>query len=771
MLTSLLASRLDRSEGVAPRFFRLKSADDRSALEELLAGEPRVVVHDAFLEQAAELIDAREPRRALSREDVARAVAAWRGGLLAEELGVWVYYPWSRRLVHLLDEADFIELRTVRNLYKITHDEQAALASKRVGVVGLSVGQSVALTLATERVAGELRIADMDRLGLSNLNRIRSGVHGLGVHKTTLVAREIAELDPFLKVRRFDDGLTEANVDAFFLEGGRLDAIVDECDDLATKVMIRVRARALGIPVIMDTSDRGLIDVERFDNEPARPIFHGLTGELDPKSLRGLSMDERLPHLFKLNGATSSARMIASLVEIGVSIKTWPQLASAVVLGGAIAADTIRRILLEQISASGRYLVDLEAIVCAVPNDGEPPPLFATAPVTPDAAPLPAPAPTRAVVAPAHATLVRGPVADSANLLAIVKAASTAPSGGNRQPWRWLAKGERLWLCQDRTRAAALLDFQGTASYMALGAAVESAVLAAHARGLSVRVSPFPKDAPAGDVVALLELGPAAPSSESHAFDALAEQLYARCTNRRLGTRTPLGADRARALQRAAESVRGVRLALLESEAALTEIARVLGAGDRIRFLSKALHTEMIDEARWSKDDAERTRDGIDIDTLELGKKERAGLTLCKSWAAMQAIARFGGGEALERGVKRAIEASAAVGLLVVDGVTPRHFFDGGRALQRLWLTSTRDGLSLQPLSALPYLFARLLRGGGEELAPKQCQQLEVLRGEYERVLPVRREHGELLLFRLGEAPAPTTRALRRHVEDVLTFL
>jgi hypothetical protein len=64
------------------------------------------------------------------------------------EYGVWAYYPWSNRLVHLLDEAEFVELRTNRNCYKISPDERDRLARQRIGVVGLSVGQSVALVLA-----------------------------------------------------------------------------------------------------------------------------------------------------------------------------------------------------------------------------------------------------------------------------------------------------------------------------------------------------------------------------------------------------------------------------------------------------------------------------------------------------------------------------------------------------------------------------------------------------------------------------------------------
>ncbi|HRF79656.1 MAG TPA: hypothetical protein PL070_06180, partial [Flavobacteriales bacterium] len=90
--------------------------------------------------------------------------------------GVWVFYPWADRLVHLLDEPEFALVRTDRNRNKITREEQAELATKKVGVIGLSVGQSVSLTLALERSFGEIRLADFDTLELSNLNRIRSGV-------------------------------------------------------------------------------------------------------------------------------------------------------------------------------------------------------------------------------------------------------------------------------------------------------------------------------------------------------------------------------------------------------------------------------------------------------------------------------------------------------------------------------------------------------------------------------------------------------------------
>lgn len=173
-----------------------------------------------------------------------------------------VLYPWLNKAVYVLNEADFSFVRTSRNLYKITSEEQRTLSSAKLGVVGLSVGQSVAVTLAMERSFGTIKLADFDHLDLSNLNRLRAGVVDLGLPKVVLVAREIAEIDPYLNIELYPEGLTIENLNDFVDD---LDVLIDECDSLLMKIAMRKRARSKGIPVVMDTSDRGMIDVERFD--------------------------------------------------------------------------------------------------------------------------------------------------------------------------------------------------------------------------------------------------------------------------------------------------------------------------------------------------------------------------------------------------------------------------------------------------------------------------------------------------------------------------
>jgi hypothetical protein len=179
-----------------------------------------------------------------------------------------------------------------------------------------------------------------------------------------IAAREIAELDPFIKVKVFDDGLTEQNMEAFFTEGGNLDIFIEECDGVDIKILSRIMAKKLRIPVVMEMNDRGMLDIERFDLEPERPLLHGMVPEVDIATLKGLTDAEKLP-IFSpmLELQNASSRMKYSLSEIGKTITTWPQLASSVVLGGAMVADTCRRIALNQLKSSGRYYIDFEQLI------------------------------------------------------------------------------------------------------------------------------------------------------------------------------------------------------------------------------------------------------------------------------------------------------------------------------------------------------------------------------------------------------------------------
>lgn len=93
-------------------------------------------------------------------------------------------------------------------------------------------------------------------------------------------------------------------------------------------------------------------------------LFHGLVGSLNYKELSTLTKDQIVPMALKITGiSTVSTRMKASLLEVNQTITSWPQLASAVYLGGATVSHTSRNLLLGAGVESGRYYVDLGELI------------------------------------------------------------------------------------------------------------------------------------------------------------------------------------------------------------------------------------------------------------------------------------------------------------------------------------------------------------------------------------------------------------------------
>lgn len=310
-----------------------------------LVGDPDIEVVDTIDQQ---------------RADLARLLPAPQSAHVSEPTR-WYYYPWQRCVVHLLGPAAFRSVRADRNRDKITADEQQRLQQLRVGVVGLSSGYAISHALVLEGICQQIRLADFDDIELSNLNRVPGTVFDLGANKAVVAARRMAELDPYVDVRLWPGGL-DMNSIGEFLDG--LDVVIEQCDSFEIKLEARLACRRLRVPVIMATSDRGMLDVERYDLESDRPPFHGLLGDVQPNDFVGMAVQERISYFQRiLSPDQLSPRMAASLGEIGATVSTWPQLASDIYLGAATAAAAVRRLGLGQPLPSGRVRIDLDEIL------------------------------------------------------------------------------------------------------------------------------------------------------------------------------------------------------------------------------------------------------------------------------------------------------------------------------------------------------------------------------------------------------------------------
>jgi hypothetical protein len=737
-----------------PQVFDPKSDEHRHQIDGLMT-QGCAQVYDTIEEQTCEVIKARRPSRTFSKHELDQeARNIWQADS-PSEYGLWVYFPWLRCLVHTLPESEYHFLRSNRNCYKITPEERNQLRSFTIGIVGLSAGKAAAQTLALEGIGGSFRLADFDTLSLSNLNRLQGGIQHIGLNKTILAARQMFEINPFLRIELFEEGITESNMDTFFVSDCSLDLLIEECDDLYMKVRLREAARGRRIPVLMETSDRGLLDIERFDMEPDRPLFHGVVGSINAADLKGLSTKQKLPLVLKILDINQASTTIkASMLEIEETLETWPQLGSAVMLGGAVITDTARRILLGQLQGSGRFYIDLEALVkreCAVTLSEPAAKTVRAAESYYPISPYPRPAGRNA----------NGVSSDEIRF--IVYHGSLAPSGGNAQPWRFEWRKQQLDAIHLPDRSWTLLDFNNCASYVAFGAVAENIDLAARELGLHADIEAVP-DRTLTDLIFRARFRRDATIATN---TPLFEQIRLRVTNRKLGERQPLSLAEETALEEVARCS-GAKLSFLKESSALEQVGEVIARCDRFIFLNQQTHREMIGEIRWNPEQVLSTRDGIDIASLHLPAADAAVMQLLTDWAPLSYLRQLKRGHGLERNSGKMIAAASAVGLLAFSGTDPLSYFDGGRAMQRVWLTATTLGLAFHPMTALPYLLARLTRGDGEGLTAENQQELTELGEVYRYLLPIPDDHAEIMLFRLAKAEPPTVRSLRRGLDEVL---
>lgn len=112
---------------------------------------------DTIDRQMADLAQVRLPAvgAGAERRHFIEAALSASGG--SASFGNWVWLPWESRIAHLLGEDDYFDVITNRNQNKITRAEQLRLRTKRIGVVGLSVGGEAAVTVAQEHLCSEPR--------------------------------------------------------------------------------------------------------------------------------------------------------------------------------------------------------------------------------------------------------------------------------------------------------------------------------------------------------------------------------------------------------------------------------------------------------------------------------------------------------------------------------------------------------------------------------------------------------------------------------------
>lgn len=364
-----------------------------------------------------------------------------------------------------------------------------------------------------------------------------------------------------------------------------------------------------------------------------------------------------------------------------------------------------------------------------------------------------APTPPRSAVAVPPAAIQR-----------IVEACVLAPSVGNSQPFRYSWDGEKLSVHLVPDRANPFLNFLNPDTWLCLGAILMNLRVAAAAEGYSVEVSLLLQGGKDG-VAAYAAFAPgAAPEG------ALAPFLAERCTNRRSHDERPLSDEARAALSAAAAAYPMVKLDWVTAPAKKNVVAEAMSVYNRILFENDGLLSSFLKWLRRSPEEAERTRDGLSLPSLEIGRSGWLFLFAASS-ARAAILSKVGFYRFFSRFTRHQVARSGAFGLLSIPMSDTADIVRAGEAMEAIWLTAARLGLAFQPLAGILMLMSRVRFSGGAGLSPAHQRLTVRMMANLGRLFPGFDGGLPVIFFRVGHAPPPTARSGRRPLEDVFDKL
>lgn len=353
-----------------PIVINMGAAGAEQELKQLVTKQPIVRLFDNYDEQLAELFLSNNAQLfkanlEVKRSSIADYLKAHYGTTPAWKKGSWVYYPWDGTLLHVLEQELFWRLRTLRNQILLTDNEQAAFRSINIGCVGMSVGSNGAAAIALTSGSQHLKLADGAVFSGSNLNRVRTAVRNIGLNKCVVMAREIYEMNPYMKIEATAYNIDQSNIAQFFDKPWKLDLVVDEIDDLETKVRLRVEAKKRAIPVIMVTEpgNQVMLDVERYDLDPSLELFNGLAPGVEQLlEKKDLTQREKLKFVAKIIGVKNlPLRDQQAMLKVGATIPSAPQLGSTAMMAGGVIGFAARELAANPSNLkSGRHIISIE---------------------------------------------------------------------------------------------------------------------------------------------------------------------------------------------------------------------------------------------------------------------------------------------------------------------------------------------------------------------------------------------------------------------------
>ncbi|ACN17717.1 UBA/THIF-type NAD/FAD binding family protein [Desulforapulum autotrophicum HRM2] len=641
-----------------------------------------------------------------------------------------------------------------RNIGLLTPEEQEILAKSKIAIPGMGgVGSAHLITMVRTGI-GRFNIADFDIYEPANVNRqFGARVPDFGRPKLDVMKEQALSINPFLEITEFPDGINAENMD-LFLDG--VSVVIDSLDFFAFDIRRQLfnRAREKGIYVItagplgfgsamlVFAPDRGIAFDDYFniieDMKPEDQYLAFAMG-LAPKALQFKYMDTSKLSFKSRKGPSLN---IACQLCTGMAGTE----AVRIILGKGMIKPVpyysqfdpyLRKYCIKKLNMGNKHPWQRIKTVLVKKM------LTRNTPIGPEEPEKPV-------------SLCRDGKISGELLDYIIKAGIQAPSGDNVQPWKFAKTNNRITLYLDKAADESFFNVHQMASVISCGAVIENMKITATGFGLKADLSYGE-----GDTMAQVDLS----INDAVEKDLLADYIWKRKTNRKLFEKRKASQGLLVELRDSIQNIQGTGIHFITDTDSLEKLARVVSKADRIRTERQDLHEHFFKMIRFSPEETLDKRDGFYIKNLEAGVDGEAFLRTTRSWPVMNIANKLGFGKIVAKAAYDALIHSSGAALVVVRGINTESYLNGGRALERVWLTLSRYGFELQPMTAITLFLLRKQLDGDGAFDSKHRKLLNEIRGEYGALFPDCdfTQDGQVMLFRFGKASQIKYQTLRKY--------
>ncbi len=644
-----------------------------------------------------------------------------------------------------------------RNIGWVTEFEQQQLRGKKIAVAGLGgVGGVHLLSLARLGI-GSFHIADLDTFDVANFNRqIGATLSTVGEHKTAVLAEMTRDINPEIELTTFDEGVDEANLDAF-LDGA--DLFVDGLDFFAFDIRARIFARCAerGIPAI--TAAPIGMGVSYLIFMPGSMTFEQYF------AIDGESRERQCVH-FTL-GLTPRQFQLAYLVDptrLDLTAGRGPShIAACNLCAGVVAAESVKILLRRGSIRAAPWCHQYD------PYRGKSKSTYLYWGSRNPLQVLKRHIGYRRIVRITRRARPHFEPEGETEIEKILGLAKWAPSGDNAQPWRFDILGnDRADIRLGGADHDNIYEYEdGEPTLLSGGFLLESVAIAASRFGRALDWTYHGREAGGAHRISV-----SLPRTEGVAVDSLFPFLAIRSVDRRRYRHAPLTGDQKHEL----EAALGPDLAItwFETLSEKWRMARVNAAATNIRLRLREtydVHEQILDwDHLFSPDRVPVSALGLDAAAVKLMAWFMA------RWPRLDAGNRYLGATLiprLEMDILPGLACAAhfAISLRTAHDDSGREItlLNTGRALQRLWLTATRMGLVMQPGLA-PLCFAAHGRASTEFAGGRAMQaKARRLAGRVAELVPGDAT-GPVFLGRVGlpRSTFAASRSVRKPLESLL---